>query len=136
MSLIDKIVGLVPTVRDKAKAVLGILNSKAGKIGLAVLFVISVLGFTHHMGVRSQEGTIEQLKKELGSTKLQLAAAEQEKAKVPVCPDPKAEKVGTWLDDQAKAVQAITIKPKPMIHAPVKRPARKIVEVPPSGFFK
>ncbi|WP_316194476.1 hypothetical protein [Bradyrhizobium sp. SZCCHNRI3052] len=117
MSIIEKIVGLIPTVREKAKAVPDYPTSKEGQISLAVLLAITALGLAHHVGVSSQQGTIEQFKRELGSVKLQLAAAEQARANAPACPVLPAEQLASPPEPAPKT--------KAKMHAPqpAKRPA-------------
>ena len=133
MSIIETIVGLVPTVRDRAKAVLNFLTSKTGKVICAVLFTLSVLGFTHHLGVESQQEKIESLKKELGTAKLQLAAAQQ---KAPSCPEKAEEgaspKPKSWLDDQAKAAEVLNSKVKSYEKDLAKRHARSGYRLTPA----
>jgi hypothetical protein len=124
VSVIETIVGLVPTVQARAKAVLDFLTSTTGKVISAVVLVLAILGYVHYLGVESQKGKIESLTKELGVVKLQLAAAQQ---KTQVCPEQKAEatppKAG-WLDEQAKAAAALNSKVNSYEQELAKRPAR------------
>jgi hypothetical protein len=114
MSIIEKIVGLVPTVRDRARTVLDFALSTKGKVTLALVLAAAVLGYAHHRGAESREPEIVRLKQELGAAKLKLAAAEQ--APKPVCTTPDADAVSpnvkSWLDEQAKANEALTLKVK------------------------
>jgi hypothetical protein len=130
MSIIDKIVGLVPTVREKAKAALGLLVTPAGKIGLAALVALAILGFTHHLGVSSQSGTIESLRRDLGSVRLQLAAEQSRPKAAPVCPEPPAP-IAEPVQEPAKPAEVT--KPKVKIHAPLaKHPARSGARLSPA----
>jgi hypothetical protein len=114
MSVIETIVGFVPTVRDRVKSVLNFLTSTTGKVTCSILLALFMLGYTHHMGVESQKGKIETLTKQLGAAKL-LLAAEQAKPKPQPCPE-KAEEpnpaVKSWLEGQVQTVETLKIKPK------------------------
>ncbi|WP_316200883.1 MULTISPECIES: hypothetical protein [unclassified Bradyrhizobium] len=128
MSIIEKIVGLVPTVREKAKAVLDFLASKEGKIGLVAIAALVALGSAHAIGVASQRGTIESLRRDLGVIKLQLAAEQARPRAVPVCPETAPADVSA--PEPVKPAQVT--KPKVRTHAPAKHPARSGARLTPA----
>lgn len=65
MSIFDKIVGLVPTVTDRAKSVLEYSKSTAVKIGVVAVISVSALIYSHHLGAKGQQKTIDNLRHEL-----------------------------------------------------------------------
>ncbi|MGJ4945049.1 hypothetical protein ACQR1W_31100 [Bradyrhizobium sp. HKCCYLS1011] len=134
MSIIEKIVGLVPTVREKAKAVLDFLTSRDGKIGVVAIPLIVALGCAHALGIASERGTIESLRRDLGAIKLQLAAEQARPRAVPVCPEPPVAQPAPQpepVQEQPKPAQAPKPKVKP--HAPVaKHPARSGARLTPA----
>lgn len=107
MSIIEKIVGLIPTVRERARTVLDFALSTKGKVILALGVAVIAIGYAHHRGVESQEPAIAALRKELGDTKLKLAAAQQPKEQIDVPP-----KVKSWLDEQARINEQLDLKVK------------------------
>lgn len=65
MSIFDKIVGLVPTVKDRVKSVLEYSKSTAVKIGVVAVISVSALIYSHHLGAKGQQKTIDNLRYEL-----------------------------------------------------------------------
>jgi hypothetical protein len=122
MSIIETVVGFVPTIKARVTAAYNFLTSTAGKVVSALVLVLAILGYVHHLGVESQKGKIETLTRELGAVKLQLAAAQQK------CPEQKTEetppKANSWLDQQVKAAEAINSKVKSYEQELAKRPTR------------
>ncbi|MGC0389277.1 hypothetical protein [Bradyrhizobium sp. USDA 241] len=140
MSIIEKIVGVLPTVRERARTILDFALSTKGKVILALAVAVIAIGYAHHRGVESQEPAIAALRKELGETKLKLAAAQQPKEQVPFyecngpketrhprCPDesqPVPPKVKSWLEEQARINEQLDLKVKKYEKDLAKRPAR------------
>jgi uncharacterized protein HemX len=80
MNIIEKIVGLVPTVSDRAKAVRDFITSKKGRVVLVVVLALAVIGYAHHSGVTSQASEIAALRRQLGTATYALASAKAELA--------------------------------------------------------
>lgn len=119
MSIIEKIVGALPTVRDRARTVLDFAMSTKGKVILALAAAVIALGHAHHRGVESQEPRIAQLTKELGEAKLKAAMVVQ----LPAAPVAESPKVKSWLEEQARINEQLDLKVKTYEKELARRPA-------------
>lgn len=123
MSIIEKIVGVLPTVRDRARTVLDFAMSTKGKVILALAAAVIALGYAHHRGVESQEPRIAQLSKELGEVKKELGEAKLKAAMVVQQPAAPSPKVQSWLEEQARVNEQLDLKVKTYEKELAKRPA-------------
>lgn len=127
MSIIEKIVGLVPTVRGHAKAVLDFVQSATGKIAVAALISIVVLACAHQLGVRSQQPKIAELQKQLAD----LAVLPIEKIEADH-DQFKPKDISGWLADQARINEALQSKVTEYEKEVAKRPARSCDKLTPA----
>jgi septal ring factor EnvC (AmiA/AmiB activator) len=75
MNMIEKIVGLVPTVSGYAKAARDFVTSSKGKVVLAAVLALAVVWYAHHAGVKSQAPKIASIEQKLAAANAELAEA-------------------------------------------------------------
>jgi hypothetical protein len=105
MNLIEKIVGIFPTVSDKAKAARDFITAPRAKVFFIVALAIAALSFAHHRGVVSQKPKIASL-----TQRLDTALADHRKASAPK---------PSWLPEQAAVNGAIKKPAKPPLRRPI-----------------
>jgi hypothetical protein len=77
MNMIEKIVGLVPTVSGYAKAARDFVTSSKGKVVLAAVLALAVVWYAHHAGVKSQAPKIASIEQKLAAANADLEAARE-----------------------------------------------------------